>query len=161
MHQRFDYVQANPPIVTDICISRQLGALSSSVPHTENNSPLVCGHEGRRGNWPMNSFDLSQHELSVKEIHRNLPPSVLYEHAIRYDKEATIAENGALVAYSGDKTGRSPKDKRIVKNPGSEKDVWWGTTNVPLDPNSHRTVRQRALDYLNVCDRLYCFDGFA
>jgi phosphoenolpyruvate carboxykinase (ATP) len=109
----------------------------------------------------MNSFDLGQHELNAKEIHRNLPPSVLYEHAIRYDKEATIAENGALVAYSGEKTGRSPKDKRIVKNPASEKEVWWGTTNVPFDPESYRTVRQRALDYLNVCDRLYCFDGFA
>jgi phosphoenolpyruvate carboxykinase (ATP) len=109
----------------------------------------------------MNSFDSTQHELTVTEIHRNLPPSVLYEHAIRYDKEATIAENGALVAYSGEKTGRSPKDKRIVKNPVSEGEVWWGTTNVPLDPKSYRTVRQRALDYLNVCDRLYCFDGFA
>ena len=109
----------------------------------------------------MNSFDLSQHELSVKEIHRNLPPSVLYVHSIRYDKEATIADNGALVAYSGEKTGRSPKDKRIVKNPASERDIWWGTTNVPFDPKSYRTVRQRALDYLNVCDRLYCFDGFA
>jgi phosphoenolpyruvate carboxykinase (ATP) len=41
--------------------------------------------------WLMNLFDLSQHELSGKEIHRNLPPSVLSEHAIRYDKEATIA----------------------------------------------------------------------
>jgi phosphoenolpyruvate carboxykinase (ATP) len=109
----------------------------------------------------MNSLDVRQHELTVTEIHRNLPPSVLYEHAIRYDREATIAENGALVAYSGEKTGRSPKDKRIVKNPASEKDVWWGTTNVPFDPQSYRTVRQRALDYLNVCDRLYCFDGFA
>ena len=109
----------------------------------------------------MNSLDLRQHELAVTEIHRNLPPSLLYEHAIRYDREATIAENGALVAYSGEKTGRSPKDKRIVKNPASEKEVWWGTTNVPFDPQSYRTVRQRALDYLNVCDRLYCFDGFA
>jgi len=71
----------------------------------------------------MSSFDLSKHELTRKEIYRNLPPSVLYEHAIRYDKEATIAENGALVAYSGEKTGRSPKDKRIVKNPASEKEV--------------------------------------
>jgi 5-methyltetrahydropteroyltriglutamate--homocysteine methyltransferase len=39
---------------------------------------------------------------------------VLYEHAIRYEKDASIAENGALVAYSGVKTGRSPKDKRVV-----------------------------------------------
>jgi len=109
----------------------------------------------------MKPFDLSQYQLTVPEIHRNLPPSVLYEHAIRFDEGATIAENGALVAYSGQKTGRSPKDKRIVKSPSSEAEVWWGTTNVPLDPNSYRMVRQRALDYLNVCDRLYCFDGFA
>jgi phosphoenolpyruvate carboxykinase (ATP) len=109
----------------------------------------------------MNSFDLSKYELTANEIYRNLPPSVLYEHAIRYEKEATIAENGALVAYSGEKTGRSPKDKRVVKNPASENDVWWGPTNVSLDRESYRAVRQRALDYLNVCNRLYCFDGFA
>ena len=109
----------------------------------------------------MSSFDLSKHELTASEIGGNLPPSVLYEHAIRFDKEATIAANGALVAYSGQKTGRSPKDKRIVRNPPSEREVWWGSTNVPIDPKSYRTVRQRALDYLNVCERLYCFDGFA
>lgn len=79
----------------------------------------------------MNSFDLRQPELTVKEIHRNLPPSVLYEHAIRYDKEATIAENGALVAESGQKTGRSPKDKRIVKNSSSEAEVWLGNNKCP------------------------------
>jgi phosphoenolpyruvate carboxykinase (ATP) len=109
----------------------------------------------------MNSFNLNQHEITVREVHRNLPASALYEHAIRHDRGATIAENGALVAYSGEKTGRSPKDKRIVKNLASEKEVWWGATNIPLDPKSYRTVRQRALDYLNVCNRLYCFDGFA
>jgi len=104
---------------------------------------------------------MNSHEFSTSKHHRNLPPSVLYEHAIRYDREATIAENGALVAYSGEKTGRSPKDKRIVRNLSSEKEVWWGTTNVALNPESYKTVRQRALDYLSVCDRLYCFDGFA
>jgi phosphoenolpyruvate carboxykinase (ATP) len=109
----------------------------------------------------MNPFDLSQHDLRAKEICRNLPPSVLYEHALRYDDGATIAENGALVAYSGAKTGRSPKDKRVVKNLASEKEVWWGQTNLPLDPKAYRAVRQRALDYLSVCSPLYCFDGFA
>ena len=63
------------------------------------------------------SFDLSVHGLTVTQVQRNLPPSSLYEHAIRYEKDASIAENGALVAYSGVKTGRSPKDKRVVKNP--------------------------------------------
>src|SRR5690349_21962257 len=107
------------------------------------------------------SFNLKEHGLRVTEVHRNLPPSALYEHAIRYEKDASIAENGALVAYSGVKTGRSPKDKRVVKHPSSEKDVWWGPVNVPCDEHTFQINRQRALDYLNTCPRLYCFDGFA
>ena len=109
----------------------------------------------------MNTFDLKAHELTVSEVHRNLPPSSLYEHAIRYEKDASIAENGALVAYSGVKTGRSPKDKRVVKHPASEKDIWWGKVNIPFDARTFAINRQRALDYLNTRDQLYCFDGFA
>ena len=41
-------------------------------------------------------FNLKDHGVTVAEIHRNLPPSALYEHAIRYEKDASIAENGAL-----------------------------------------------------------------
>jgi phosphoenolpyruvate carboxykinase (ATP) len=52
-----------------------------------------------------NPFNLEDHRIAVAEIHRNLPPSALYEHAMRYEKDASIAENGALVAYSGAKTG--------------------------------------------------------
>jgi phosphoenolpyruvate carboxykinase (ATP) len=109
----------------------------------------------------MNPFDLREHDLTVAEVHRNLPPGALYEHAIRFEKDASIADNGALVAYSGAKTGRSPKDKRIVRNPGSEHDIWWGPVNIPLDPASFAINRERARDYLNTRDRLYCFDGFA
>ena len=109
----------------------------------------------------MTAFDLKEHHINVPVIHRNLPPSALYEHAIRYEKDASIAENGALVAYSGAKTGRSPKDKRIVKNPQSEQDIWWGNVNVPIDAHTFDIVRERARDYLNICERLYCFDGFA
>ncbi|HXY24146.1 MAG TPA: phosphoenolpyruvate carboxykinase (ATP) [Candidatus Acidoferrum sp.] len=109
----------------------------------------------------MNVFDLKDQELTVSQVHRNLPPSVLYEHAVRHEKDSGIAENGALVAYSGEKTGRSPKDKRIVKNAASEKDVWWGPINLPIDPDTFAIIRERARDYLNICERLYCFDGFA
>src|SRR5262245_20310996 len=106
-------------------------------------------------------FDLKDHGITVAEIHRNLPPSALYEHAIRYEKDASIAENGALVAYSGIKTGRSPKDKRVVKHPDSEANVWWGAVNIPITPQTFAINRERARDYLNICDRIYCFDGFA
>jgi phosphoenolpyruvate carboxykinase (ATP) len=107
------------------------------------------------------SFDLTSQGLTVTEVHHNLSPSALYEHAIRFEKDASIAENGSLVAYSGVKTGRSPKDKRVVKNPASENDIWWGTVNIPFDEHTFQINRQRALDYLNTRERLYCFDGFA
>lgn len=106
-------------------------------------------------------FSLKDYDITVGEIHHNLPPSRLYEHAIRYEKDASIAENGALVAYSGVKTGRSPKDKRVVKDAHSENDVWWGPVNIPLDPHTFAINRERARDYLNTRERLYCFDGFA
>ncbi len=109
----------------------------------------------------MNPFDLTAHELTVSEVHRNLPPSSLYEHAIRFDRDTSIAANGALVAYSGTKTGRSPKDKRVVKHPDSENDVWWGPVNSPCDERTFAINRQRARDYLNTRERLYCVDGFA
>src|SRR6516165_5551645 len=107
------------------------------------------------------TFNLREYDITVDAIHHNLPPSLLYEHAIRFEKEATIAENGALVAYSGVKTGRSPKDKRVVRHPESEADVWWGTVNIPITPPTFAINRERARDYLNICDRIYCFYGFA
>src|SRR5215468_6257357 len=109
----------------------------------------------------MRPFSLEQHQNVVTEVYRNLPPSSLYEHAIRHEKDASIAENGALVAYSGVKTGRSPKDKRIVRHPESEEDIWWGPVNIPCEARTFAINRQRAIDYLNTRERLYCFDGFA
>jgi len=109
----------------------------------------------------MNPFHLKEHELTVAKVHRNLPASSLYEHAIRFEKDASLAENGSLIAYSGAKTGRSPKDKRVVKHPDSEKNVWWGPVNIPCEAKTFAINRQRARDYLNTRERLYCFDGFA
>ena len=123
----------------------------------------------------MNSFNLTEHELTVEQVHRNLAPSALYEHAsitvaqvhrnlplgALYEREASIVDNGALAACSGVKTGRSPKDKRVVKHPDSQADVWWGPVNIPLEPKTFAINRERARDYLNSRERLYCFDGFA
>lgn len=82
------------------------------------------------------------------------PPAPLYEHAIRYVKDASIAENGALVAYSGVKTGSSPKDKREGKHPDSEKGVRWGLVNIPCEAQTFAINRHRALDYRNTRSRL-------
>ena len=46
-------------------------------------------------------FDLTAHGLTVAIVHHNLPASALYEHAIRFEKDASIAENGALIELAG------------------------------------------------------------
>ena len=109
----------------------------------------------------MTKFSLAEHGISRPAVERNLSVARLYEEAIRYDPGASIAHNGALVAYSGAKTGRSPKDKRIVRNSPSAEDIWWGTVNIALEEHSFLINRQRAIDYLDTRERLYCFDGFA
>ena len=64
-------------------------------------------------------------------------PSVaaLYEDALVYESGSAITASGALSAYSGAKTGRSPSDKRIVKEPSSENEVWWGPVNKAMTPS--------------------------
>lgn len=94
-----------------------------------------------------NTFNLAGCQFQVGAIYHNLPPSSLYEHAIRYDKGSRIAENGALVAYSGAKTGRSPKDKCVVRHPDSEGNVWWGPVNIPCDAQTFAVNRKRAFDF--------------
>lgn len=109
----------------------------------------------------MSEFDLKRHGLTVKRVLRNPAPSKLYEEAIRFESGTTISDTGCLIAYSGEKTGRSPLDKRIVNHPESSEDIWWGPVNFPLDELTFSINRERAKDYLNTRERLYCIDAFA
>ena len=55
----------------------------------------------------------------------------------------------------GFKTGRSPEDKRIVEEPSSQDDVWWGKVNMKFEEKSYLINRERAVDYLNLQVRAY------
>jgi phosphoenolpyruvate carboxykinase (ATP) len=109
----------------------------------------------------IDKFNLKKYEINVENIIRNASPAVLYEEALRNEKGSAISSTGALICSSIPKTGRSPKDKRIVKEPESEKDIWWGEINIPISKTTFLTNRERAIDYLNTKDRIYVFDGFA
>lgn len=60
-----------------------------------------------------------------------------------YEQGTAMTSTGALSAYSGAKMGRSPLDKRVVKEPGSDKEVWWGPVNKPMTPevSSHGSLQ--------------------
>lgn len=75
-------------------------------------------------------------------------------------RDCKISSTGALVSYSGERTGRSPKDKRIVKDEMTENDIWWGSVNVPFKAEAYNINRQRVVDYLNSVPRIFVVDGY-
>lgn len=98
--------------------------------------------------------------LDVEEIYYNSPAGVLYQQALANEAGSAIVSSGALAVKSGKKTGRSPLDKRVVVEPESENDIWWGKVNVKLTSESFLTNRERAIDYLNQQKRLYIIDAW-
>ncbi|MBC2838767.1 phosphoenolpyruvate carboxykinase (ATP) [Robiginitalea sp. SC105] len=109
----------------------------------------------------MTAFSLSQYGIRANDIHRNTSVPILYEIGLRKEAGTAISNVGALLVYSGEKTGRSPKDKRIVRNPESEANIDWGAINIGLDEHTYMVNHERAIDYLNICDRLFVVDAFA
>ena len=94
------------------------------------------------------------------EVLRNTAPARLYQEAILFD-QAEITSSGGVATKSGEKTGRSPKDKRIVEQASIKDDVWWGEINVALNEKSFDAVRERAVGFLDTCEHLYVLDAFA
>ncbi len=82
--------------------------------------------------------------LKNNKVHRNLHSGVLVEHAVRRG-EGLLADNGALVAYTGKYTGRSPKDKFTVKDPVTAELVNWGDVNQPFDPEKFDALYDRVV----------------
>jgi phosphoenolpyruvate carboxykinase (ATP) len=103
---------------------------------------------------------ISHHEIASAAVYRNVPPARLYEHAI-FEEGAVITSCGALATFSGKKTGRSPKDKRVVRRPESSDRVWWGPVNTPVSPESFASCRREAVEFLQKRPHLYVVDGFA
>ncbi|MGB0454639.1 MAG: phosphoenolpyruvate carboxykinase (ATP) [Bacteriovoracaceae bacterium] len=107
------------------------------------------------------SIDLSGLGITRPQIYRNLTPAVYYQHALKDDPDAIITSSGALATRSGERTGRSPKDKRVIRHPESEENICWGDINIELDEKSFLINRERAIDYFNTREKIYILDGYA
>lgn len=124
--------------------------------------PLVTAQNQLNRSVTMNTpYLLEKQGIHVRDVIRNASPARLYEEAILFDEGAAISSTGAIMLRSGAKTGRSPKDKRILDHPDSTNDVWWGDINIRLDERTFNVNRERAIDYLNTLKRVYVMDGFA
>ncbi len=92
-------------------------------------------------------------------IYRNLKPAVLIEHAIRRG-EGHLSKSGALVVYTGTRTGRSAKDKFIVDSRGVHDQIAWGKVNVPVDQEVFDDLYHRVLLHFSQED-VYVVNGYA
>lgn len=70
-------------------------------------------------------------------------------------RKSCIADSGAFVASSGEKTGRSPKDKRIVSDSVREGEIWWGEVNTPLKYSDFQILKDTAISYLNTRPKVF------
>ncbi|WP_119084661.1 phosphoenolpyruvate carboxykinase [Altererythrobacter sp. B11] len=92
-------------------------------------------------------------------IFANLGTAALVEHAVT-NGEGKLAAHGPLVVETGKHTGRSAKDKFIVRDAETESTVWWGKVNVPMTPEHFATLKQDFLAELAKKDQLYVADLF-
>ncbi|CAM6022679.1 unnamed protein product [Sphagnum balticum] len=147
---------------------QQMQSISASLASlTRESGPQVIKGDPSRKRSPPKSvgpprLDMSDSALKFTHVLYNLSPAELYEQAIKFEKGSYITSTGALATLSGAKTGRSPKDKRVVKEETSKDDLWWGkgSPNIEMDEETFLVNRERAVDYLNSLEKVFVNDQF-
>ncbi|CAN1159466.1 Phosphoenolpyruvate carboxykinase (ATP) 1 [Linum perenne] len=152
---------------------KQLQSISASLASLtrETGPKIVKGDPARRGTSTTAvghvehyapTISASDSSLKFTHVLYNLSPAELYEQAIKYEKGSFITARGALATLSGAKTGRSPRDKRVVRDDTTEDDLWWGkgSPNIEMDEHTFLVNRERAVDYLNSLDKVFVNDQF-
>ncbi|RYR42165.1 hypothetical protein Ahy_A08g038631 isoform B [Arachis hypogaea] len=163
-------------------ISASLASLTRETgPKVVRGDPAskVVTHHHHDHHYITPTFDASDSALKFTHVLYNLSPAgksinpllrfsiseigkELYEQAIKYEKGSFITATGALATLSGAKTGRSPRDKRVVKDESTEHDLWWGkgSPNIEMDEHTFLINRERAVDYLNSLEKVFVNDQF-
>src|SRR6266566_4326819 len=143
---------AKPPRAYDTALDPRKPGLVFAPPERRRGVAMTIGAEGR--------IDLGEHGIDAGgRVHVHPSTPVLYTHTLRRN-EGRLAEGGPLVVDTGRHTGRSPKDKFLVREPGSEDRVWWGTVNQELNEEQFEGLRDKVTSFLEHQD-LYVIDSFA
>ncbi len=96
---------------------------------------------------------------SAQNAYVNLTPEELVEHALA-NKEGVLTDTGALMADTGEFTGRSPKDKFSVCDEKTEDIIWWGDVNQKFDSNKFDALLDKMLEHYKD-KKVYIRDAYA
>lgn len=93
---------------------------------------------------------ISLNDLGIKNanIRYQLSPDELHDITVEKGQGIT-ASSGALAVNTGEFTGRSPKDRFIVKDNITRDRVWWSNINVPFEPDAFDKLYDKVVDYLS------------
>jgi len=100
-----------------------------------------------------------QLKLAPEHTHTNCCPAELMEFVIKRG-EGQLAANGCVVVNTGERSGRSPKDKFLVEHPDSRDNIDWGKVNQPITEAQFDTALEIATKYINAQDDVFVFEGF-
>ncbi len=104
---------------------------------------------------------MSLEQLGIRDpghVYRNPAQARLVEIAVARG-EGVLAQSGALVTDTGERTGRSPQDRFMYRGGRSAQRIRWGGPNQPIDPEDYEHVWRKALDHLGGKD-LFVIDGY-
>lgn len=93
----------------------------------------------------------------MSHIYSQLDRSELVNYAVRRH-EGVIAKNGALTVLTGSRTGRSPKDRFIVKDKRTENAVDWGVVNQPISSEVFHVLWEKAQAHIQLKPELFVSD---
>ncbi len=113
------------------------------------------GDSGRRGSG------LDMHGLTPSgDVLWNLGSEVLIAKAVERG-EGVLSADGVLITRTGERTGRSPNDKFIVREDLVEDGVWWGEVNVPTTRETYDLLRDEVIAHLERQETLFVQDLYA
>lgn len=108
----------------------------------------------------VNHKSLIEGLVNKPSTHKQLSNAELVEASLRR-KEAVLTNTGALRAQTGEYTGRSPKDRFIVRDSVSDSKIDWGEVNQPISQEIFDNLFDKVTTYLNDKEELFVFNGYA
>jgi len=109
------------------------------------------------------TISLEQYGITNAQVHYQLSPDQLQNEVLRRNQGQETA-NGTLAITTGEFTGRSPKDRFIVKDDITADKIWWGDINIPFESDAFDKLHDKVINYLSdkeifVRDSYACADA--
>ncbi|DBA01860.1 TPA: hypothetical protein N0F65_006008 [Lagenidium giganteum] len=133
------------------------GLMARLAPFAQQAPMKACfGTNARAAALGLDKFGITN---ANTKVFQNLSYDEIAKHEDK-NKEGEWVKNGTYTVDTGKFTGRSPKDKYIVDQAPSSKNIWWGDINQPIKPEIFDELYKKVTGHYSKADKVYVFDGY-